>query len=435
MVNIIMDAIICGFELYMLWGLGSNLLRINNRKMALRFGINALIYLGYIAVNSLNSTTYNFILVPMIYMAFSFWNFSGSALKRFCVVVCYYTLAILPEFIFALFANVDSGFAYRMSHYNETVTFVIILVMKMITFVLIKCIEQIHKRKYYEEEGDKIFLSLLVLPVATIVFLGGLFYSDLYISSTGSKNMVLLGAVLLIFANVFMFYLFNQMLIHVNKAQKLERLYLKSKMEKKYLEQLSKADEERRKLLHDVNKYVRAAASCVAMDDVQGAKEIFEKWDLKIRETRPKEYSKNKMLNVIMTDRIQIADEEGISLSIKIEPEVDFAFMNEIDLIAILGNLLDNAFEAAKPCGRQGFVSVSIFTENQGHFLILNVDNNYVAEPVLSEKGYMTIKKDRKNHGIGIHTVERIVKRYNGRVIIDVKEAHKLFTVTIIFQL
>ena len=30
----------------------------------------------------------------------------------------------------------------------------------------------------------------------------------------------------------------------------------------------SKADEEQRNLLHDVNKYVRAAAGCVAMDDV-----------------------------------------------------------------------------------------------------------------------------------------------------------------------
>ncbi|MGC4019662.1 MAG: GHKL domain-containing protein [Muricomes sp.] len=199
--------------------------------------------------------------------------------------------------------------------------------------------------------------------------------------------------------------------------------------------QLSKADEERRKLLHDVNHYIRTAANCIAMENTQGAKEIFEKLNVKIQETKSIEYSKSKILNIIMTDRSQNFAKEGIAFSVKIEPDIDFAFMDETDLIAILGNLLDNAFEAAAFCGKDGFINVRIFTENQGHFLIINVDNNYAAEPVLGEKGYLTIKRDKENHGVGIHTVEQIVKRYRGNVSIDIKREHKIFSVTIIFQL
>ncbi|MGC4019663.1 MAG: hypothetical protein QM793_10870 [Muricomes sp.] len=234
--SIIMDVTICGFELYMLWDLGRNLLRLNKKKMIFRLIVNSLIYIGYITVNSLNSTSLNFITVPVIYIAFSFWNFNGSALKKFCIAVCYYTLVILPEFIFALLVNVDSGFAYRMSHYDEIITFVIILIMKTITFILVKCVEQIHKRKYYEEGEDRIFLSLLVLPLATIIFLCGLFYSDISNSSTGAKNMVLAGVILLLFANAFMFHLFNKMQINGNKAQKLERALFKKQHGKAILD-------------------------------------------------------------------------------------------------------------------------------------------------------------------------------------------------------
>ena len=48
--------------------------------------------------------------------------------------------------------------------------------------------------------------------------------------------------------------------------------------------------------------------------------------------------------------------------------DIDFTFIDEVDLIAILGNLLDNAYEAAQQCGNQGFTNLKIFTENSGHF-------------------------------------------------------------------
>lgn len=434
MIDIIMDAIVCGFELYMLFGLGKNFLQLNGKSKNWIVIGNIFICIIYIWVNSVNSTILNLMIVPIIYFFFSLWNFQGNLLKKICLTVCYYTLEILPEFIFALLADVDSNFCYRLEQNDEIYTFVIILLMKMITFVLVKCIEQIHKRKYYEEEQDKIFLSLLVLPVATIIFLCGLFYSDIYISSTIAKNIVLIGSVLLLLANAFMFYLFDKMLINVDKAQKLERLYLKSNMEKRYLEQLSKNDEERRKLLHDINKYIRTAVNCISMGNVQESKEIFEELNIRIQETKPNEYCENKILNVIMTDRAVVASEKQIDFSIRIEPMVDFSFMDDIDLIAILGNLLDNAFEAAVLCGNNSFTKIGIFTENHEHFLVINVENNYMVEPVQGKKGYITIKSDRGNHGIGIHTVEQIVKKYNGRLQINIEQEHKIFAVTIIFN-
>jgi hypothetical protein len=428
----VLDIVICAFELYMLFDLGKGLLQINGYNIAKRLAMNTPLYLLFLSVNSANSSLLNLAVIPLIYLMFSAVNFVGSFLKKSCLAVCYYMLAILPEFIFALIANVNSEFAYRLLHNNEVLMFMTLLLMKMVTFILVKCVAQIHKRKFYEEDQDKVFLSLMVLPLATIVLLSGMFYADVHVISPTAKYIVLTGAILLLIANAFTFYLFDKMLINMQRAQKMERLYLKSQLEKRHLDQLKKADEERKRLLHDINKYIRAAASCFSAKNIEEAKIIFDKLNIKIQSTNVMEYSTSHILNAILTERIRAAEEIGVKISVRIEPEVDFDFLDEIDMIAILGNLLDNAYEAAAPLYAGGVIDVRVFTENNGHFLIVNIDNNFKTEPVHKSGRYLTRKMDKGNHGIGIHTVEQIVKRYKGRMIIKVEG--NTFKVTIIFQ-
>lgn len=162
----VLDIVICAFELYMLFDLGKSLLQINGYNIAKRLAMNTPFYLLFLSVNSANSSLLNLAVIPLIYLMFSAVNFVGSFLKKSCLAVCYYMLAILPEFIFALIANVNSEFAYRLLHNNEVLMFMTLLLMKMVTFILVKCVAQIHKRKFYEEDQDKVFLSLMVLPLA-----------------------------------------------------------------------------------------------------------------------------------------------------------------------------------------------------------------------------------------------------------------------------
>lgn len=431
--DILFDIVTCGVEIYILFDFGRCLLQLNHKNWILRMFIIGGFYLAYMGINSIGSSIVNLISVPILYIAFLTINFSDFFVKKFCVAISCYALVILPEFIFSVIVNVNSTFSYRIER-NESLTLIIILIMKMITFVLVKFIARIHNKKQYEAEIDKTFISLLVLPVATIIFLSGLFYSDVHISSSISRGIILIGAMLLVFANMFMFYLFDSMILNMTKIQKLERLYIKSKLEKKYLEQLNKSDEEQKNLLHDINKYVTVAATCVATGDIEGAEIIFEKLSVKIHETRSQEFCKNKFVNVILTDRLQTFRDSNIEFIVKIEPDIDFSFIDDIDIIAILGNLLDNAYEATITCKGKRRVMINIFTENKGHFLIINIENNYNIFPISDGRKYETIKGDKKNHGIGIHTVEKIVNSYGGKLIIDNIEAEKIFNVTIIFQ-
>lgn len=432
MLDWIKDELICAFELYMLFDLGRNLLPLKSMTKVRRLAGNGIIWIMFIAVNAMNNSNVNLIIVPVIYSLFSIINTSGSVFKKVCIAICYYMMAIIPEFIFAIIINVGPEVSYQMMIHNGLSEILILMMMKMVTFILVKCIGQIHKKRLYEETQDRIFLSLLVLPLATIVLLCGMFYADIHLTAS-ARYILLIGTIFLLFSNAFTFYLFDNMLLNANRVKKMERIYIKSKMERKYLTEIEKVNMNHQRLLHDINKYIRTAVAFITSGDTKEAISIFEKLDIKMNETRHTVYCESKILNAVLSERKHMAEKEGISFRIEVEPGIDINFIDDIDLISIIGNVLDNAYEAAGKREQDGYIAIKMYTENQGHFLIVNVDNNFAAEPVRGKRGYLTIKKDKENHGIGIHTVEQIVNKYQGKL--EIKTDNREFRVTIIFQI
>ncbi|MGL4697486.1 GHKL domain-containing protein [Enterococcus larvae] len=434
MISLLMSCFICIFELYILYDFGKNLLHLNKLRSSFKILMNSCILFIFLLINAVNNSLVNLLVVPILYLVFSIINFEGTLLKKTFLSICYYTLAVFPEFIFTLSANLDADFSHSFFLDNEVTTFIVVLLMKMTTFVLIKCIEQFSKKKYYRMESDRIFLSLLVLPTSTIILLSGLFYSDVHMLSNEISYRILLGVVLLLFSNIFLFYLFDNMIMNIKRSQSLEKLYLKSSVEQRYLEQMRHSDEEQRSLLHDIKKYIRAAAYCVEMGNKIGAIDIFEKLDVKIQTIEPVNYCSNQILNVILAERSQEAKKKGIKFSVNVEPGVNFIFIDDIDIISIMGNLMDNAYEAAVT-KENGFIEINIFMENKGHFLIVNVANNFNKAPVYGPTGYLTGKVNKNKHGIGLQTVERIVKQYGGQLKIDVDKEKSIFEIVVLFQI
>ena len=423
--------LLCSFEIYMLYDLGKSILDVKMRKH-LRLLSALLCVIAFTVINSFQDSRINLVCVPLIYLSFSILNFKGTVLKRGCVAVVYYMLAIIPEFIFAILINIESIRSESCRGYHDLDELLLIAQMKAVTFILVKIIGHIHNKRAFEHLNDRIFLSLLVLPLSTIFLMVGIFYSDIHIVE--AKRVVLMvGVSLLLFSNAFMFYLFDKMVDHAENAAKLENLYIKSKLENQHLQHIEKVDREYRDFMHDVKKYLRAAAELVATGSNSKALEVFSELDIKITESRHTSYCGNKILDAILTERKFKADELGIEYRVDVQQEVPVDFMANMDLISIVGNLIDNALEAAvKVCGEK-YVDVNMFTQNEGHFLILEVKNNFAESPVIGADGFITSKKNKREHGIGIHTVEKIVKKYNGKL--EIKVGVNDFTASIIFQI
>ncbi len=90
--------------------------------------------------------------------------------------------------------------------------------------------------------------------------------------------------------------------------------------------------------------------------------------------------------------------------------------MKEIDVTSILGNLLDNAMEAAKKC-EKGLVSIALYMENSGSLSVCRIENNYMVGELRSEGNkLLTTKENPEWHGIGLQNVKRLVEEYSGYI-------------------
>jgi len=90
--------------------------------------------------------------------------------------------------------------------------------------------------------------------------------------------------------------------------------------------------------------------------------------------------------------------------------------MSKLDLCSLLGNLLDNAIEAATQVETETLRRVKLSIRRKGNLLILVVENGYAIEPVLENGVFVTHKKDKDLHAIGIRSINYVAKKYDGVV-------------------
>ncbi|MES8989573.1 ATP-binding protein, partial [Oliverpabstia intestinalis] len=98
------------------------------------------------------------------------------------------------------------------------------------------------------------------------------------------------------------------------------------------------------------------------------------------------------------------------------------------DLCVILGNLLDNAIEAAENSENKEIDVRIVYVKNK---LKITVKNYYTGKIKKDTGGnFISTKSDTKNHGIGLQSVTRIVDAYGG--VMEVRTDHSVFQVDII---
>lgn len=122
----------------------------------------------------------------------------------------------------------------------------------------------------------------------------------------------------------------------------------------------------------------------------------------------------NVMVDAILNSKLSLIKSKHITVHAKATVPAKLE-ISEIDLCAILGNLLDNAMEA---CLRQNdseerFIRVYIgILKKQLYICVTNSVGGAVKK---SGKSYLSTK-DAPNHGFGLMRIDRLAEKYRGYV-------------------
>ena len=149
--------------------------------------------------------------------------------------------------------------------------------------------------------------------------------------------------------------------------------------------------------------------------DSEKAGEYLEQMEreIKIYETQNK--TGNKVLDTILTSKSMHCQRHGIELKFMGEGQL-LNFMEDMDISALFGNMLDNAIESVVKIKDRQKRLISLHVIQDKQFIRIRTEN-YCEENVQFQDGIpITTKKDKRFHGYGMKSMKKIVEKYRGSV-------------------
>ncbi len=215
---------------------------------------------------------------------------------------------------------------------------------------------------------------------------------------------------------------------HQSLQRKLTEFQMNEQDYRKGKEEVEEIHQHARRLKHDMQNHLMVILSYLNHGETLEARaytsQILNRLNL--------DYSYietgNSLLNFIVNQKLCEAQKREIYVKAEVET-IRFKGMESMDISALLGNLLDNALEAAQQ-SKEKMVELTI--RRVKGYEVIKVSNT-VKDSVLHENPHLlTTKKDKDNHGIGMRQVKDIVEKYGG--MLDIYEENGKFSVMVMLE-
>lgn len=118
---------------------------------------------------------------------------------------------------------------------------------------------------------------------------------------------------------------------------------------------------------------------------------------------------------LIQQGRLQ-AEQNGIEFTAA--SDITRVPMQEYEFFTVLGNLLDNALEAAGQC-REGERRISLRMKSANDMFLFTLENTYETEPVQKAGKFLSRKGEPEKHGWGLVNVRETVEKNAGTMKIE----------------
>ncbi len=138
-------------------------------------------------------------------------------------------------------------------------------------------------------------------------------------------------------------------------------------------------------------------------------------------------YSNHKSIDMILNYGANKAASLGIKAEIRVQQGLE-VHIDDKELCVILGNLIDNSIEACEKYKQNYFVAE---LKNSNGNLFLKVENSYKGILEMRDGLPITTKDNKREHGKGLLSVERLVEANRGFMKVDTSACQ--FKVTILF--
>ncbi len=230
------------------------------------------------------------------------------------------------------------------------------------------------------------------------------------------ESIFLLGAEITVYLLI---YLYDCLIAIVNGKIQTGLIEKEREYYRREVVMLKENQEATRQFRHDWKNRIQVMSRFAEEKQWDELKEYLSSVSDKMTSMQLYSSTNNPSMDAIINSKLYQASKQGITVkSSVVMPEK--IKINEDDLVIILGNLLDNAIEANEYVQGEKEMELALRYEN-GCFL-LHLKNSCEEGISRTDETFVTRKKDKSIHGIGLKSVEETVGRYHGAMDITVEQ-------------
>lgn len=302
---------------------------------------------------------------------------------------------------------------------------------KTLYFLLAMVSSKISTKENRYTKHSMLYGTLFLLPISSIIII--LIFCTFSLENaltSGQNNALIISSILLLFSNAIVFLVQEKIARVQQENFELHLEQQKEKINQEYYEQLKNQYENSTILVHDTQRCLSTIAELANQSDENAILKYIHSFMETNHVKGLRIYSNNKLVNVIVTRYCELCREKHINTNIDIR-NIDFSFLTDGDLTAILDNLLENAYEAAQNV-EKGEINLQIDAFNE-NFLLIKIQNSCQTPPKIKD-GHIITSKKSNGHGYGLKSVRRAAEHYNGEIKFSYDKDHQLFQVSTYLQ-
>jgi signal transduction histidine kinase len=321
--------------------------------------------------------------------------------------------------------------------------------------IIILTVRIIMRRRLFDDlpptPSLRTFIILAGICIAVFIyFSGGASHYDLYLAYEGEflvLSVITLFVALIGYGGFSLSLSLSQQSRRISELEQEARL---QQMEQAYTTAFDEVYQELRVLHHDSRNHFISLRALADAGDVSDLKNYLSQMEAGATPHQDFVQSGSPTLDAILNTMLVHAQQAGIEVSVVASAPAVLP-LNSSETVSLLGNLVDNAIEACERFsvqnegegeeGTEGTEGVprprlAIEVSTRKGQLVIKVENTALP-PHKRGNSYRTVKQGR-SHGLGVPQIDRLVRKYNGRVYRNYAETtpqYGTFSTTILIPL
>ncbi len=354
------------------------------------------------------SSNQKFILAASVSLLTSYaltFLYQTSMRHRLFSVLIFQALAILGETIFTMLMEMVRPSIFSIS--DDSLSVMMNLGSKIVLFFLTLIVSFFWNRKLFGHKPNY-HIFILTTPLVSLVTMLLAPIED--IMTGNNRTFFLCLYIALSLLNILNHWMINKSFQQEQALHRLRQMEMQIAYQKEKYVQLGAAYKTNRRLIHDTKKHYFILQEHLKRQEYTELCQYLQLAMKDIEDTYTEINTGNLVIDAFVSNFKNIAETNGISFSPTLKIDANRIPINDYDLCVILGNLLDNSFNACrKNAGGHNFIALTI-SVNENDIFYIRIENTY--DP--AEECTSLHKTDFLKHGYGMDNIENIVEKNHG---------------------